>query len=278
MNVYEILSKRAAAATKLSDFTDLIDSQAETHSNSWDKSNKNLSPNFLNLNRASEGEIEFMKSKSANNSTLSLHIAAYENSVEASADFNEEVLKMKGAKQLLTDLPSLSQNSFEFPRQQKEDPSNQPELMQFKASQDMHNPNKGTSDQKETHYHLIKGCFVSEKSVEASKNGMDDGKSLKTSPLSPTPKAKADGKRKRKISQPAIRKHSGGRSTSVSSNSSVTSEQNFGAQTASSSSATSTTSSNNLDVTNNTVTNVAHTEGAGKLDAESKETEEERKP
>uniref|UniRef100_A0AC35FX95 Uncharacterized protein n=1 Tax=Panagrolaimus sp. PS1159 TaxID=55785 RepID=A0AC35FX95_9BILA len=81
--------------------------------------------------------------KTTNKSTLSLSIAAYENSV-ASDLFGEneniEGLKrekfgsIKASKQCFTD--SLkSQNPFEFPRQQNGEQRNKPKVMQFKASQ-----------------------------------------------------------------------------------------------------------------------------------------------
>uniref|UniRef100_A0A914QET8 Uncharacterized protein n=1 Tax=Panagrolaimus davidi TaxID=227884 RepID=A0A914QET8_9BILA len=88
--------------------------------------------------------------KTTNKSTLSLHIAAYENSNEAAASdsfFDSQVEKRVNTKQIMTDASSfISQNQFEFPRQQ----SNQkkPEVSQFKASQRLRNPNKvSKSDQ-----------------------------------------------------------------------------------------------------------------------------------
>uniref|UniRef100_A0AC34FLA3 Uncharacterized protein n=1 Tax=Panagrolaimus sp. ES5 TaxID=591445 RepID=A0AC34FLA3_9BILA len=92
-------------------------------------------------------------SSNVNNSTLSLHIAAYENSLETSderSDEEEEVSKKKStgflqkwqnAKQIFTDSKAINQNPFEFPRQQ-EQYEIPPEVMQFIASQNVLNPNE----------------------------------------------------------------------------------------------------------------------------------------
>uniref|UniRef100_A0AC34GQ88 Uncharacterized protein n=1 Tax=Panagrolaimus sp. ES5 TaxID=591445 RepID=A0AC34GQ88_9BILA len=90
-------------------------------------------------------------SSNINSSTLSLHIAAYEASVAASNECNVEeclkkkkeksssIKKWKDTKQIIAQ--SVVHNSFELPRQQKNQ-IHEPEVMQFKASQRLLNPNE----------------------------------------------------------------------------------------------------------------------------------------
>uniref|UniRef100_A0AC34FDU7 Ubiquitin-like domain-containing protein n=1 Tax=Panagrolaimus sp. ES5 TaxID=591445 RepID=A0AC34FDU7_9BILA len=119
-----------------------------------------MSSNFINLNRESDEQYQFKDSKNANSSTLSLHIAAYENFVEADTDDSKggekEGIKSKSKKaelfkkwstlkSVFSGSSSKLQNPFEFPRQQNEDQSGDPEVMQFKSSQQILNPNESTS-------------------------------------------------------------------------------------------------------------------------------------
>uniref|UniRef100_A0AC35GXA4 Uncharacterized protein n=1 Tax=Panagrolaimus sp. PS1159 TaxID=55785 RepID=A0AC35GXA4_9BILA len=119
-----------------------------------------------------------------NNRPLSLHISAYENSIEASAfdsfpyensteasafdsfrDKNVERLKMKkfGSvkifKQSLTEV-FKSQNPFEFPRQQNG--GNKPEVMQFKAFQQLGTSNQPSSSKSINFYIFISFLFISD--------------------------------------------------------------------------------------------------------------------
>uniref|UniRef100_A0AC35GW79 Uncharacterized protein n=1 Tax=Panagrolaimus sp. PS1159 TaxID=55785 RepID=A0AC35GW79_9BILA len=141
------------------DFNEVNDLQTKKDSNSWNKDNNDLT--FFNSQRNNssdkKGTLKGNVSKTAancKNSTLSLHIFAYENSNEATAsDFldgkndrrKNESLIIKGIneKQINFDSNVVIQNPFEFPRQQEEDDKNAkpPEVMQFKASQRLLDPN-----------------------------------------------------------------------------------------------------------------------------------------
>uniref|UniRef100_A0AC35F466 Uncharacterized protein n=1 Tax=Panagrolaimus sp. PS1159 TaxID=55785 RepID=A0AC35F466_9BILA len=84
-----------------------------------------------------------------NVSTFSLHIATYENSVEAASKFVDgtkedlkHVRKDKNINQIFGVLSCFIQNAFEFSRQQENDQPQVPEVEQYKASQRLLNPNQ----------------------------------------------------------------------------------------------------------------------------------------
>uniref|UniRef100_A0AC34FY47 Uncharacterized protein n=1 Tax=Panagrolaimus sp. ES5 TaxID=591445 RepID=A0AC34FY47_9BILA len=120
--------------------------------NSWTKPSKYL-PTSVLYNNGDPGEgNEIRKPKSINNSTLSIHITAYENSVEASFDADygkreglkkkwEKLVSNKNKQLFNSSSASNSENPFQFPRQQENEQTSAPELLKFKASQKLLHPN-----------------------------------------------------------------------------------------------------------------------------------------
>uniref|UniRef100_A0A914Y1V1 Uncharacterized protein n=1 Tax=Panagrolaimus superbus TaxID=310955 RepID=A0A914Y1V1_9BILA len=138
---------------KLADFSHLNDLRPRQGPNSW--KNKHLPATFLS-NQKHDFEEGLRNSKSANDSTLSLHIAAYENSIENPNELDggekEEGVQKRDkplnmvekwgiSKHFIDASKSIIQNSFEFPRQQ-EDQDSRSELMPFSSSQRLLNPNQ----------------------------------------------------------------------------------------------------------------------------------------
>uniref|UniRef100_A0A914PJT1 Kinesin-like protein n=1 Tax=Panagrolaimus davidi TaxID=227884 RepID=A0A914PJT1_9BILA len=135
----------------ITDLKDLDDEKFDTFSstknNSWKKCDKNDLQLFHHHSFGNEkqkqkfNQVEEMSF--ANNSTLSLHISAYENSIK-SADNNLNVEKSsKTCNEMENSLQhsnSLLSTAFEIPRQQRDVPST-PEVMQFKSSQKLLNFN-----------------------------------------------------------------------------------------------------------------------------------------
>jgi hypothetical protein len=129
---------------KQCDSTAFVKPEEKDISKSWKKS---TIPS--NLYDDVEEEVkECLKQKNCSNITnsiLSLHIATFKNSVdpidhcEASSLFQDS----KIPKSISIGLTCVTQNMFEFPRSKNEDTN--PEGMQFKASQHLHNPNESSA-------------------------------------------------------------------------------------------------------------------------------------
>uniref|UniRef100_A0AC35FHL3 Uncharacterized protein n=1 Tax=Panagrolaimus sp. PS1159 TaxID=55785 RepID=A0AC35FHL3_9BILA len=122
---------------------------------SWNKFPKTLNLAAFNNNGAKEEIKNHWKNDSntingSNGSTLSLHISAYENSIQSDAvifDGKKGFEKHGSIKKQRNGIDSTHfiRNSFEFPRQQENDESSKkPEVSQFKAFQKLLKPNEAS--------------------------------------------------------------------------------------------------------------------------------------
>uniref|UniRef100_A0AC35GKQ6 ATP-dependent RNA helicase n=1 Tax=Panagrolaimus sp. PS1159 TaxID=55785 RepID=A0AC35GKQ6_9BILA len=139
LNVFPVQSYNNSTANNDIDFDDKGKENLQAW-NSTDVNSKIWHPLNLNIEAKKWTKKNYSASNSANNSTLSLYIAAYENSIETADSFKDEhqnsvlIKKCKNVKQILTD-SFVFLNLFEFPRQQEGDQIADPKIMQFKANQ-----------------------------------------------------------------------------------------------------------------------------------------------
>uniref|UniRef100_A0A914QUB3 Uncharacterized protein n=1 Tax=Panagrolaimus davidi TaxID=227884 RepID=A0A914QUB3_9BILA len=130
----------------VSDSTISGDDKFQENLQSWNRSS-GLSLNTSNSNNNVDDENAKKnwkkKSPGTNNSTLSLHIAAYENLIETNESFDDGKNNSLIAKPT-ADSSFFIQNPFEFLRQQNEKIT-EPQVSQFRASQRILNPNVGSS-------------------------------------------------------------------------------------------------------------------------------------
>uniref|UniRef100_A0AC35FIH4 Uncharacterized protein n=1 Tax=Panagrolaimus sp. PS1159 TaxID=55785 RepID=A0AC35FIH4_9BILA len=141
------------------DFANKNYSKTQKQSYPRNKATKILSPTFGSIDGFKKESCEKISSSSStSNSTLSLHIEAYESSIVSGLfDGTKKPLKQNGlirgnAKQLFTDFESVIQNPFEFPRQQQENVgAKTPEVAQYTASQRLLSPNQVNQYSKRGH-------------------------------------------------------------------------------------------------------------------------------
>uniref|UniRef100_A0AC35FPC8 DNA repair protein REV1 n=2 Tax=Panagrolaimus sp. PS1159 TaxID=55785 RepID=A0AC35FPC8_9BILA len=110
----------------------------------------------LSITQKEEAEKHWKKNKRISNSTtkstISLHIAAYENSNQSdTVKICEKTEGSKEAKQTFIGSNIVFQNPFEFPRQQENNKNLNTEVSKFKASQKLRNPNASRSSKNVQH-------------------------------------------------------------------------------------------------------------------------------
>uniref|UniRef100_A0AC35GDD8 Uncharacterized protein n=1 Tax=Panagrolaimus sp. PS1159 TaxID=55785 RepID=A0AC35GDD8_9BILA len=133
------------------DQIDTYASQSQSDQFSWNKSKKNACLNipYIDDSVEAESQLKVYRNLPVKGSTLSLHIAAYENSNEvANVQGKNEMEKTKNSigkswKDVIQffngSTPTNQQAYFEIPRQQS-DHVGKPEIMQFKSSQKLSLP------------------------------------------------------------------------------------------------------------------------------------------
>uniref|UniRef100_A0AC34FDB7 Uncharacterized protein n=1 Tax=Panagrolaimus sp. ES5 TaxID=591445 RepID=A0AC34FDB7_9BILA len=110
-------------------------------------------------------ERESAKNTNLNSSTLSLRIAAYENSVEAIELVEPKNQPKTLQNKLLTSAFDSIKNPFEFPRQQENEEQKTPEVSQFKSSQKLLNPNTITSQKEYSNSYFFDLVFNGSKKI-----------------------------------------------------------------------------------------------------------------
>uniref|UniRef100_A0AC35EY95 Uncharacterized protein n=1 Tax=Panagrolaimus sp. PS1159 TaxID=55785 RepID=A0AC35EY95_9BILA len=130
------------------DQIDTYASQSQTDQLSWNKSNKNACLNIPYIDDSVEAEshLKVCRNLPVKGSTLSLHIAAYENlnevaNVQRKNEMENSIGKSwKDVIQFFNGSTQTNQQAyFEIPRQQS-DHVGKPEIMQFKSSQKLSLP------------------------------------------------------------------------------------------------------------------------------------------
>uniref|UniRef100_A0AC34G538 Uncharacterized protein n=1 Tax=Panagrolaimus sp. ES5 TaxID=591445 RepID=A0AC34G538_9BILA len=137
------------------------DHKKENNGSSDDASQRLHSFRYSNILRSGKQQpatAVVKKPSTKTNSTLSLHINAYENSNEASGGDSNDKFRFgrsrnsktfnkirNSVKQYFGKSSSLT-ILFEIPRQQDDPLNSTPEIMEFKASQKLLNPNKVEAD------------------------------------------------------------------------------------------------------------------------------------